>query len=107
MYWIIIVIIIVILGYTSYKYGQSACEINQLLGFWESPPEFNKESSIDMCTFYIGEKENGKYTAYILMVDEDDMLINEPCKFILSESTFITMLHKFAKILVFVCQCTH
>jgi hypothetical protein len=88
MYWIIIVIVIIILIYSSYKYGQSICEINHLLGFWESPPEFNKESSIDLCTFYIGKKENDKYTAYILMVDEDDMLINEPCKFTLSESIF-------------------
>jgi hypothetical protein len=88
MYWIIILLVILILIYLSYKYGQSSCEINHLLGFWESPPEFNKESSIDMCTFYIGKKENGKYTAYILMVEEDNMIINEPCKFVLSESIF-------------------
>ena len=87
MYWFIVIVIIVVV-YLSYKYGQSTCEKNQLLGFWESPPEFNKESAIDMCTFYIGEKENGKYPAYILMVDDEDVLINEPCEFTLSESIF-------------------
>jgi hypothetical protein len=93
MYWFIIVIVIIILiGYPSYKYGQSICEINNIFGFCESPPEFNKESGIDICTVYIGEKVNGEYTSYILMVDDDgdndDLLINEPCKFTLSESTF-------------------
>jgi hypothetical protein len=65
----------------SYAYGQSNSARAQLNGFWETPPEFNNESGLSLCTLYIGEHQSvGGQPIYILMVedDEDTLLINEP-----------------------------
>ena len=86
MHGCLIVVVIIIISFISFKYGQSS-QLDQLSGFWETPPEFNKESELSSCTMFISDAKNGEYTSYILMIDnEDDWLINEPCKFTLSES---------------------
>lgn len=87
-YFILVVVILIILMFSAYRCGQNRCEMDFLQGFWESNTEFNKESGIQSFTLYIGDKCNGRYPAYLLMVEsgnEQTLLINEPTSFTLSE----------------------
>ena len=87
-YLILVVVIVIILIFSSYRCGHSQAETNLLPGFWESDNSFNKESGLSIFTLYIGDKCDGKYPAYQLMVeagDDQTLLINEPTSFTLSE----------------------
>lgn len=87
-YLILVVVIVIILIFSSYRCGHSQAETNLLPGFWESDNSFNKESGLSIFTLYIGDKCDGKYPAYLLMVeagDDQTLLINEPTSFTLSE----------------------
>lgn len=94
IYLILGVIVAIILIFCSYRYGQNKAEMNLLQGFWESNSEFNKESGLQLFTFYIGDTCDGKYPAYLLMIeagDEQTLLINEPTSFTISESYMNTL----------------
>jgi len=85
----VIIIIVLILLYLTFKYGKHSTEMNLLQGFWESCRDFNNESGLKLLSFYIGDKDNGLYPAYLLMIENDEdntILINEPIQFVLSQS---------------------
>lgn len=76
----IILLLIVIISISSYKFGQYNADKNLLHGFYESSNEFNDESGISSFTMYIGDYKNGKYNTYLLMISNDNekILINSP-----------------------------
>jgi hypothetical protein len=93
-YLILASIVVIILIFFSYRCGQNRAEMGLLQGFWESNSEFNKESGLQMFTFYIGDKYDGKYPAYLLMVeagDDQTILINEPTSFTIAEPYMNTL----------------
>lgn len=82
-----IVLVIIAFILIAYYYGQYSTEFNMLRGFWETCGEFNKEAGLQIFSFYIGDQKNGKYPAYLLMIDSaQNMLINEPVHFDLSNT---------------------
>lgn len=86
---IIVVILIIVSLFYSYRYGRYNAELSLLRGFWESNKEFNDESGLKSFTMYIGEKECGEYPTYILMVDsEEKILVNAPTNMSLARAWF-------------------
>jgi hypothetical protein len=87
--YLVLAIVVIILICGSYRGGQNAADMELMSGFWESSREFNEESGLQMFTFYIGEKRDGEYPSYLLMIeagDEQNILINEPTSFKITES---------------------
>lgn len=74
-------VLVIILLVVSYYMGGYMTEMNTLGGFWETNAEFNLESGLSAFTFYIGDKRNGEYSSYLLMMKDDTILINEPLVF--------------------------
>lgn len=74
-------VLVIILLVVSYYMGVYMTEMNTLGGFWETNAEFNLESGLSAFTFYIGDKRNGEYSSYLLMMKDDTILINEPLVF--------------------------
>lgn len=77
----------------SFTYGAKKCETDMLRGFWQTNAEFNQEAAIHTFTMYIGDYKDGKYTAYLLMIENDDegtVLVNEPVSFVLVEDLMTT-----------------
>ena len=64
-----IVLVIITFILIAYYYGQYNTEFSMLRGFWETSGEFNKEAGLQIFSFYIGDCKNGKYPAYLLMID--------------------------------------
>jgi hypothetical protein len=94
VYLTLAIVVVIILMFCAFRCGQTLSEMDLLRGFWESDNSFNKESGLRSFTFYIGDKIEGKYPAYMLMIesgDEQTLLINEPTTFTLSESYMNTM----------------
>lgn len=103
------VIVLMVSLVLSYTFGKTRADMELLPGFWEANSEFNREAGLQLFSFYIGDKNDGVYPAYLLMVEDGDdqnMLINEPTQFIINEpfTNFIAtddcreMLLKFDKL---------
>ena len=86
---IVVVVLIIISLFYSYRYGKYNAELSLLRGFWESNKDFNDESGLKSFTMYIGEKDCGEYPTYLLMVDnEEKILVNAPTNMSLAGSWF-------------------
>jgi hypothetical protein len=91
MYLFAAIIVTIMLIFSAYRYGQNQSDMDLLHGFWESSNEFNRESGLHMFTFYIGDKFDGIYPAYLLMIESGEdqtLLINEPTSFKLTDTFF-------------------
>lgn len=87
----IILIACIMLIYLAFQYGKKSIETELLRGFWNTTEEFNKDAGLQLFSFYIGDNTNNQYTSYVLMIESGDannVLINEPIKFILKDSYF-------------------
>jgi hypothetical protein len=86
----IVLIVLILVIFYSYKIGQRNAELSCLRGFYESSKEFNGEAGISSFTFYVGDYCGGSYNTYILMVgnDDDKILVNSPSPMTLSSSWF-------------------
>ena len=83
----LIIVIIIMVIYTAYRYGCRSTETSQLQGFWETNNEFNKEAGLHIFSMFIGIPVCGVYSAYLLMIEDrsdQTILINEPIKFNIS-----------------------
>jgi hypothetical protein len=83
---VILILVIVIASFYSYKLGKSNADMNNLQGFYESNSDFNNESGINSFTFYIGNYCGGSYPTYLLMIgnEDDKILVNTPSSMILT-----------------------
>ena len=83
----IVIVLVFVIGLISYSHGCKSTELSYLNGFWETNNEFNKESGLYTFTMFIKKGSYGKYSSYILMIEDDDdqtILINEPVEFTLT-----------------------
>ena len=83
----VFIICMIIILYLTYSYGYNCSDMNNIHGFWNSTAEFNKTAGLHLFSIYIGNKDNGTYSSYILMIEDDvdrHILVNEPVHFNLS-----------------------
>lgn len=81
----VLVIILIFLMPLIYSAGDHNSVMCNLKGFWSSSDDFNKDAEISSFNLYIGDKKNNLYSGYLLMIGEDnDVIINEPIEFCLT-----------------------
>ena len=80
----LVILIVILVGMSSYVYGCRTTEMSHLKGFWETNNEFNEEAGLHLFSMYIGDNTWKGYQSYLLMIeDEEDktILVNEPVEF--------------------------
>jgi hypothetical protein len=86
---VVLILIILIVAFCSYKMGVSNADMSNIQGFYETNAEFNDESGIKSFTFYVGPYCSGSYATYLLMIsnEEDKILVNAPSPMILCKTS--------------------
>ena len=92
MYYIVGIILVLILSVFVVLIGCNRyVETNFMKGFWKGGPDFCREAELDMCLIYIGDSTmwSSKRSGYILMKNEEGLIINNPVEFIFYGGTSI------------------
>ena len=71
----VFIICMIIILYLTYSYGYNCSDMNNIHGFWNSTAEFNKTAGLHLFSIYIGNKDNGTYSSYILMIEDDVSIV--------------------------------